>query len=137
VGKKKIWYEIVEQDGEPYESSRYFIESHYHSRYASDLQMFAEKCAESYEPYSFDMEWPLTFALYFEIDGEEIGRFVVEREMVPEFTAREQKIVTCPNCQSKKTRYLKYDPKVEWAPIWECLDCGNQFPYKKEGKNGY
>jgi len=41
--------------------------------------------------YGLDGDWPLTFVLYETEYGEEIGRFLIDREISPSFLARKVK----------------------------------------------
>lgn len=52
-----------------------------------ELQTFATLCGEDYHHAhdGWEASWPLTFAIY---DGDQLlGRFIVEREVVPQFSA--------------------------------------------------
>lgn len=49
-----------------------------------------ETCAKDYHYYrgGLEVDWPLTFSLRESEDGPEVARFEVDREAIPEFTAR-------------------------------------------------
>lgn len=55
-----------------------------------DQQMLAELAADDFHSHhdGWEYSWPVRIELYGDEDGAAVARFDVERESVPEFTAR-------------------------------------------------
>lgn len=63
----------------------------------SDLSLIAERCAEDFHSNhdGWECSWPREFVLWgSEEGGEELGRFEIDRETVPVFSAVQIKRVT-------------------------------------------
>lgn len=56
----------------------------------ADLEFLAEEAAADFhsEHDGWESSWPLTITLYDGKDGPELGRFIVEREYEPSFSAQ-------------------------------------------------
>lgn len=81
--RREFWYAVVNdyRDSDPY---RYRMGSVF-----SDPEDQAVDAGEDYynNHDGWEARWPLTFAIYESESGPEVGRFVVEMEAVPQFTA--------------------------------------------------
>ena len=54
-----------------------------------DIRDAATSCANDYHARhdGWEVEWPLTFVLYVDEDGQELARVKVERDVAPVFSA--------------------------------------------------
>lgn len=80
MSKHKVRYRIIELETEG--------ECDTHWGPDNEPEYAAMKCAEHFESAQYDPKttWPMTFVLLNE-DGSEFGRYTVETEMTPSFSA--------------------------------------------------
>jgi len=84
IDKKRIptcWFSVVEID----ESDRIPYAGNGYTAYPEEIAEYYHAECDGWE----NSDWPLTFVLYDTEDGPEIGRYKVELEYDPVFTATE------------------------------------------------
>jgi len=82
---KEFYYSIPEHDGE----TRFEIRVAGSYDLKDDAETLAEICAQNYHYHhdGWDTKWPLVVCIYETKESPELGRFSVEREEVPRFSA--------------------------------------------------
>jgi len=89
IGSPRVWwYAVVDHD----EGPRLSVKGR---TLPKAPEWIAEICADHYYNYGqedgWDSTWPLTFILFESEEGPETGRFTVELESLPHFSATEIK----------------------------------------------